>query len=96
MLVVFPTNCKALPPNDEKCPLVYQIVANLFNEITFFNFNILVCHNPMTGNFYSFFSDSEIMPFTKCCKSPAYVELHSNGTGKILCNNPTCIHKALA
>lgn len=31
IIVIFPNNCKALPPNDERSPLIYQIVANLFS-----------------------------------------------------------------
>lgn len=40
--VVFPDDVKALPPNDNRTPLIYQIVSNLFNEINFYIFNILV------------------------------------------------------
>ncbi len=53
---VFPHDVKALPPADDRTPLIYQIVSNLFNEITFFIFNILVGENKVTNSFYIFFS----------------------------------------
>lgn len=37
-----------------------------------------------------------MMPFTRCCRSPAYIELVPTGSGKILCNNPLCSNQTLA
>ncbi len=96
MLVVFPENCKALPPNDQRSPLIYQIIVNLFNEVTFYIFNLLVSENDITKSYYTFFSDSEVIPFTKCCNTSAYVEMLPNSTGKILCNGKNCPHPILA
>lgn len=53
---VFPNDVRALPPSDERTPLIFQIVSNLFNEITFYIFNILIGENTVTGSFYIFFS----------------------------------------
>lgn len=53
---VFPADVRALPPADERTPLIFQIVSNLFNEITFYIFNILIGENTTTGSFYVFFS----------------------------------------
>ena len=39
---VFPQDVRALPPTDDRTPLIFQIVSNLFNEITFYIFNILI------------------------------------------------------
>ena len=39
---IFPENVKALPPSDDRTPLIFQIVSNLFSEINFFIFNILI------------------------------------------------------
>lgn len=100
---VFPNDVRALPPSDERTPLIFQIVSNLFNEITFYIFNILIGENTVTGSFYIFFSgkhsryvDSETIPFTKCCNAPVYVELQVNGSGKILCNALKCPHANIA
>lgn len=30
-LVIFPESIRALAPSDERSPLIYQIIANLFN-----------------------------------------------------------------
>lgn len=95
-IVTFPQNCRALLPGDERAPLIYQIVANLFNEINFYVFNILISEEGLTKAYYAFFSDSEIIPFTKCCHCPAYVEMLPNGSGKILCNGKQCRHQSLA
>jgi hypothetical protein len=53
---VFPADVRALPPADDRTPLIFQIVSNLFNEITFYIFNILIGENTTTGSFYVFFS----------------------------------------
>ena len=102
-IVNFPNNVRALPPNDDRMPLIFQIVSNLFNEITFYIFNILIGENIVTKSFYVFFSgvfnsysDSETIPFTKCCNAPVYIELMDNGSGKILCNSMKCPHNNLA
>ncbi len=50
----------------------------------------------ITQSYYIFFSDSETIPFTKCCNAPVYVELMNNGSGKILCNSALCPHSNLA
>ena len=42
ILVSFPDNCQSLDSADDRTPMIYQIVANLFNEINFFIFNILI------------------------------------------------------
>jgi hypothetical protein len=39
---IFPDDVKALPPSDDRTPLIFQIVNNLFSEITFYIFNILI------------------------------------------------------
>lgn len=95
--VVFPADVKALPPSDGRTPLIYQIVSNLFNEINFYIFNILVGENPITNSLYIFFSgevlgdvDSETIPYSKCCNSPVFIELTENGSGKVLCNSEKC------
>jgi hypothetical protein len=51
---------KALPPSDGRTPLIYQIVSNLFNEINFYIFNILVGENPITNSLYIFFSGARL------------------------------------
>lgn len=101
--VVFPDNVKALPPHDTRTPLIYQIVSNLFNEINFYIFNILVGENPLTNSFFIFFSgkllsevDSETIPYSKCCNAPVYIELTENGSGKVLCNSDKCQTSSLA
>lgn len=71
-------------------------MSNLFNEITFYIFNILIGENTLTSSFYIFFSDSETIPFTKCCNAPVYVELQPNGSGRILCNALKCPHNNIA
>lgn len=53
---VFPSEVKALPPTDDRTPLIFQIVSNLFSEITFYIFNILIGENALTQSFYIFFS----------------------------------------
>ena len=53
---VFPSDVRGLPPADDRTPLIFQIVSNLFNEITFYIFNILIGENTTTGSFYVFFS----------------------------------------
>ena len=53
---VFPAEVKALPPADDRTPLIFQIVSNLFSEITFYIFNILIGENALTQSFYIFFS----------------------------------------
>jgi hypothetical protein len=53
---VFPQDVRALPPSDDRTPLIFQIVSNLFNEITFYIFNILIGENTVTNSFYIFFS----------------------------------------
>ncbi len=57
---VYPDNVRALPPTDDRTPLIYQIVSNLFSEITFYIFNILIGENTITGSFYIFFSGKMI------------------------------------
>ena len=94
--VSFPDNCQSLDSADDRTPMIYQIVANLFNEISFFIFNILIGENLTTNSFYIFFSDSETIPFTKCCNAPVFIELMENGSGKILCNSDECAHPSLA
>lgn len=94
--VVFPSKTRALPPNDDRTPLVFQIIANLFNEIVFYVFNLLVAQNTITSSYIIFFSDSETIPFTKCCNSPVHIEMQLSGTGKIMCNAPKCLHPSLA
>lgn len=100
---VFPEDVRALPPSDDRTPLIFQIVNNLFNEITFYIFNILIGENTITNSFYIFFSgtpivniDSETIPFTKCCNAPVYIELQPNGSGKIKCNALKCPHANIA
>lgn len=95
--VVFPENVKALPPSDNRTPLIYQIVSNLFNEINFYIFHILIGENHLTNSFFIFFSgkegfsvDSETIPYSKCCNAPVYIELTENGSGKVLCNSNKC------
>ena len=53
---VFPQDVRALPPSDDRTPLIFQIISNLFNEITFYIFNILIGENTVTNSFYIFFS----------------------------------------
>lgn len=53
---VFPADVRALPPADDRTSLIFQIVSNLFNEITFYIFNILIGENTVTNSFYIFFS----------------------------------------
>jgi hypothetical protein len=55
---VFPADVHALAPSDDRTPLIFQIVSNLFNEISFYIFNILIGENTVTGSFYIFFSGS--------------------------------------
>lgn len=93
---LFPQDVRALPPTDDRTPLIFQIVSNLFNEITFYIFNILIGENTITNSFYIFFSDSETIPFTKCCNAPVYIELQPNGSGKIRCNALKCPHANIA
>ena len=50
----------------------------------------------ITQSYYVFFSDSETIPFTKCCNAPVFIELLENGSGKILCNSINCSHSNLA
>jgi hypothetical protein len=57
----FPDNVKALPPNDDRSHLIFQIVSNLFNEITFYVFNILIGENLITQSYYVFFSGTCIV-----------------------------------
>lgn len=53
---MFPPSVKGLAPKDERVTLIYQIVLNLFNEITFFAFNILIGEDPVSGSIFVFFS----------------------------------------
>lgn len=50
----------------------------------------------VTNSYYIFFSDSETLPFTKCCNAPVFIELIENGSGKIMCNALHCEHPNLA
>jgi hypothetical protein len=52
---------KALPPNDDRSHLIFQIMSNLFNEITFYVFNILIGENLITQSYYVFFSGTCIV-----------------------------------
>lgn len=47
-----------------------------------FYYNLLI-HNILT-------SDAELIPFSKCCNAPVYIEMAGNGEGKILCNAVEC------
>lgn len=58
---IFPQDVRALPPSDDRTPLIFQIVSNLFNEITFYIFNILIGENTITGSFYIFFSGKNLL-----------------------------------
>lgn len=53
---MFPMNVKGLSPKDERLTLIYQIVLNLFSEITFFAFNILIGEDSASGSLFIFFS----------------------------------------
>ncbi|KAL4495084.1 hypothetical protein ABPG72_015784 [Tetrahymena utriculariae] len=88
--IKFPKQIKALPPDDYRLNLIYQIIQKLFHELNFFLFNILICQHEITQNYLIFFSDSESVPFSKCCNSPVYVELYESGTGRIMCNDQMC------
>lgn len=57
---VFPNDVRALPPSDDRTPLIFQIISNLFNEITFYIFNILIGENTLTSSFYIFFSGNSL------------------------------------
>jgi hypothetical protein len=57
---VFPEDVRALPPSDDRTPLIFQIISNLFNEITFYIFNILIGENTITNSFYIFFSGTTV------------------------------------
>lgn len=68
----------------------------MFSEINLFIFNVIIGQNLITQSYYIFFSDSEILPFTKCCNAPVFIELVKNGSGKIICNSMSCQNSDLA
>lgn len=92
----FPQNCVEMQAENPRTILIFQVVSNLFSEIHFYVFNLLLCHNIENNSYYVFFSDCETLPFTKCCNAPVFIELQENGSGKILCNSKDCRHPNLA